>query len=723
LRLGAAILVLALGAGAAAAQGLKYPQPRKGDVVDDYAGTRVADPYRWLEDTNSAETADWVQAENVVAFGYLAGIPEREALRQRLEKLWNFERFGVPSHEGGVYVYSHNTGLQNQSVLYVQETLAAQPRALIDPNTLSSDGTVALAGGVTSPDGRYYAYGTSVSGSDWTELHVRDIASGKDLPDRLQWVKFSGESWTKDGRGFVYARYPEPVAAEQLRAANENHQLWYHRAGTPQSEDVRVYARPDKPKWLVGGGITDDGRYLVIATREGSSGKNRIYVLDLKNAKKPDFGGQPVPLFDANDATYDVVGNDGPLFYVRTNKDAPRFRVVAVKLSTPAPESWKTVVPEGADALEALDLLGNRFVASYLHDAHSVVKLFTIAGRPAGEIPLPAMGTVTQLRGRRVDSQIFYGFTSFLYPPTVFRYDVKTGKNEVFRAPKVDFDPSAYETKEVFYPSKDGTRVPMFLTYRKGIKLDGQNPTLVYAYGGFNISVTPSFSVGNLVWLEHGGIYAQPSLRGGGEYGEAWHQAGMKEKKQNVFDDYIAAAEYLIKEGYTSTPKLAISGASNGGLLVGAAMTQRPDLYAVALPAVGVMDMLRYHKFTIGWAWATEYGSSDDPAAFRYLYAYSPLHNLKPGTCYPATMVTTADHDDRVVPGHSFKFAATLQADQACDRPTLIRVETKAGHGGGKRRGSRDGGLRRPGRRRRPGLLVVIGSGPGPDLRHLSASA
>lgn len=684
LRLGAAVLTVALAAGAASAQGLKYPQPPKGDVVDDYAGTRVADPYRWLEDTNSAETGQWVQAENAVTFPYLAALPERDPLKARLEKLWNYERFGVPGHDGGIYVYSHNTGLQNQSVLFVQNTLTAEPRVLIDPNTLSSDGTVALSGGAVSPDGKYYAYGTAASGSDWQELHVRDVASARDLDDRVQWVKFSGMSWTKDGKGFVYSRYPTPDSALKMRAANENHQMWYHRVGTPQTQDFVVYARPDKPKWLMNGGVTDDGRYVVISSSEGSSGKNRIFVLDLKDPKKPDFGGKPVALFEANDASYDPIGNDGPVFYVRTNKDAPKFKIVAVKLSDPRPEAWKTLVPEGADAMEGADLLGNEFVASYLHDAHSVIKLYALDGKPAGEIALPTVGTVSQIRGRRQDSQLFYGFTSFLYPPTVFRYDVKTGKNEVFRAPKVDFDPSAYETKEVFYPSKDGTKIPMFLTYKKGLKLDGQNPTLIYAYGGFNISITPGFSVGNLVWLERGGIYAQPSLRGGGEYGESWHQAGMKEKKQNVFDDYIAAAEYLIREKYTSTPKLGIEGASNGGLLVGAAMTQRPDLYAVALPAVGVMDMLRYHKFTIGWAWATEYGSSDDPAAFKWLYAYSPLHNLKPGTCYPATMVTTADHDDRVVPGHSFKFAATLQADQACDKPVLIRIETKAGHGGGK---------------------------------------
>lgn len=669
---------------AASAQTVRYPETRKADVVDDYHGTRVADPYRWLEDTNSAETAAWVAAQNEVTAGYLESIPERAAIRKRLTELWDYPKYGAPFKEGGKYFFFKNDGLQNQSVLYIQDALDAEPRVLLDPNTLSEDGTVALTTIRVTDDGRYLGYGTAASGSDWQEFHVREIATGKDLPDRIRWVKFSGLSWTKDGKGFFYSRYPEPRDGDELLAANRDQKLYYHVLGTPQSEDRLVYERPDQPEWGINGSVTRDGRYLILYLSHGTDPRNRVYYIDLKDPEQPDLSGDVVKLLDDFDASYNVIGNDGPVFYVLTDKNAPKQRIVAIDLRDPAPSKWRTIVPESDDVLQTARIIGGRLVTLYLKDASSRIRFFALDGKPEGELPLPGIGSASAISGRPDETEMFYGFTSFLYPTTIFRYDLATGENTVFRAPEVDFDPSRYETKQVFYTSKDGTRVPMFITHRKDLNLDGTNPTYLYGYGGFNISLTPSFSVTNLVWLEMGGVYAVPNLRGGGEYGEEWHRAGTKERKQNVFDDFIAAAEYLIREGYTAPERLAIGGGSNGGLLVGAAMTQRPELFAVAHPAVGVMDMLRFHKFTIGWAWTSDYGSSDDPEGFRYLYAYSPLHNLKPGVCYPATMVTTADHDDRVVPGHSFKFAAALQAAQGCDKPTLIRVETKAGHGAGK---------------------------------------
>ena len=679
-RIGLFLLVLAGSCLMAQTDGapLIYPTAKKVDQVDDYHGVKVADPYRWLEDTDSAETKDWVEAENKLTFSYLEKIPYREAIRKRMTKLWNYERFTVPELEGGRYFFQHNDGLQNQNELFVADSLTAEPRMLLDPNTLSADGTVALSGTAITEDGKLMAYGTAASGSDWQEWHVRDVSTGKDLPDLIKWVKFSGASWTKDGKGFFYSRYDEPKDAA-LREANYFQKLYYHRLGTQQSEDAMIYNRPDNKELGFGGGVTDDGKYLVISVWQGTSPKNRLYYKDLSKPDSP-----VVKLLDEFDAQYQFIDNDGPVFWIQTDLDAPRGKLIAIDTRHPEKSNWKTVIPEGKDKLEHTGVIDNVFLLSYLKDAQAEVRVYDLKGKFLRNVDLPGIGTADGFNGKRTDKETFYAYTSFISPTTIYRYEPATGKSSVFRKPKVDFDASKYETKQVFYHSKDGTRVPMFLTYKKGLKLDGQNPTLLYAYGGFDISLTPFFSVPNLVWLEMGGIYAQPNLRGGGEYGEEWHLAGTKAHKQNVFDDFIAAAEWLIANKYTSTPKLAIRGASNGGLLIGACLTQRPDLYGVTLPHVGVMDMLRFQKFTIGWAWTSDYGSSDNAEDFKYLYAYSPLHNLKPGTKYPPTLISTADHDDRVVPGHSFKFAATMQVDQAGPAPVLIRIQTKAGHGAGK---------------------------------------
>ena len=657
---------------------LPYPQARRSDQVDDYHGTKVADPYRWLEDTDSAETHAWVEAENKLTFGYLEQIPYRQAIRDRLTKLWNYERYTVPSQHGGRYFFQHNTGLQQQNVLLVAESIHGEPRVLLDPNLLSSDGTVALAGAEISDDGKLMAYGLATSGSDWNEWHVRDIDTGKDLSDDLKWVKFSGASWSKDNKGFYYSRYDEPTGAA-MRDTNYFQKLYYHRLGTAQSDDKLIYDRPDNKELGFAGNVTDDGHYLIISVWQGTSPKNRLYYKDLTQPDSP-----VVKLLDDFDAQYNFIDNDGPVFWFHTDLDAPRGRLLAIDTRHAERANWKTLVPQGADKLEFASAVNNSFLVGYLKDAKTEVRVFDLAGAHLRDVDLPGIGTAGGFGGKRNEKETFYSFTSFLSPNTVYRYDPVAGKSSVYRQPKVDFDASRYETKQVFYNSKDGTRVPMFLTYKKGIKLDGQNPTLLYAYGGFDISLTPGFSVPTVVWLEMGGIYAQPNLRGGGEYGEEWHEGGMKLKKQNVFDDFIAAAEWLIANKYTSTPKLAIRGGSNGGLLIGACVTQRPDLFGVALPEVGVMDMLRFHKFTIGWAWTSDYGSSDNAEEFKALYAYSPLHNLKPGTKYPPTLIATSDHDDRVVPGHSFKFAATMQTDQAGPAPILIRIEVKAGHGAGK---------------------------------------
>ncbi len=657
---------------------LPYPQAKPGAQVDDYHGVKVSDPYRWLEDTDSADTHAWVEAENKLTFSYLDQIPYRKAIHGRLTKLWNYERFSAPEQEGGRYFFEHNNGLQNQNVLLAAESFNAEPRVLLDPNLLSSDGTIAVSDTAISDDGKLMAYSLATSGSDWNEWHVRDVDTGKDLPDLLKWVKFAGASWSKDGKGFYYSRYDEPTGAT-MRDANYFQKLYYHRLGSVQSEDKLIYERPDNKEMMFGGGVSDDGHYLIIHVAQGTSPNTRVYYKDLT---QPD--SQVIKLLDDFDARYEFIDNDGPVFWFETNLDAPRGRLLAIDTRHPERANWKTLVPQSADKLQFATVVNNSFLLGYLKDARTVVRVHDLSGTFLRDVDLPGIGTAVGFIGKRKDKETFYAFTSFISPTTIYRYDPVAGKSSVFRQPKVDFDSTRYETKQVFYASKDGTRVPMFLTYKKGIKLDGQNPTLLYAYGGFDISLTPAFSVPNVVWLEMGGLYAQPNLRGGGEYGEEWHQAGTKLKKQNVFDDFISAAEWLIANKYTSTPKLAILGRSNGGLLIGAVLTQRPDLFGVTLPEVGVMDMLRFHKFTIGWAWTSDYGSSDDPAEFKAIYAYSPLHNLKPGTKYPPTLIATSDHDDRVVPGHSFKFAATMQADQAGPSPVLIRIETKAGHGAGK---------------------------------------
>ena len=655
-----------------------YPIARKGDQVDDYHGVKVADPYRWLENLDSEETRKWVEEENKLTFAYLAEIPARTTIKDRLTKLWNYEKYGVPFKEGNRYFYTRNSGLQNQSVLYSVNSLDAQPQILLDPNTLSSDGTVALSGTAVSNDGKLLAYSLSASGSDWQEWKVRDITTGKDLTDDLKWSKFSNASWTRDGSGFFYVRYDEPKG-DALKDTNYFQKLYFHKTGSPQSEDVLVYERPDQKDWLFDGKVTKDGNYLIIAVSQGTDVKSRIYYKDLRTKDS-----QVVKLLDDFDAAYVFIGNDGPRFWFQTDVSAPRGKIVEIDTAKPERNNWKILVPETKETLQGVTVVDHKFIANYLKDAYTQVKIFDTTGKFIREVEFPAIGSAEGFGGEPDERETFYLFTSFTTPATIYRYDMATGKSTVFRQPQVDFNPANFETKQVFYASKDGTKVPMFITYKKGLKLDGNNPTYLYGYGGFNVSLTPEFSVGMVVWMEMGGVFAVPNLRGGNEYGEEWHQGGMKLKKQNVFDDFIGAAEWLIANKYTSTPKLAISGGSNGGLLVGAALTQRPDLFGAALPAVGVMDMLRFQKFTIGWAWVSDYGSSDNADEFKALYAYSPLHNIKAGTKYPPTLVTTADHDDRVWPGHSFKFAATLQATQAGPAPVLIRIETKAGHGAGK---------------------------------------
>lgn len=651
---------------------------------DDYHGTRIADPYRWLEDPDAPETEAWVRAQNAVTLGYLRSLPEREALRQRLTQVLDYERYSVPVSRGGRLFFFRNDGLQNQSPYYVQESLGAPPRLLLDPNLLSPDATVALAVTVPSPDGRLLLYGTSASGSDWMEFRVRDVATGVDLSDHLRWIKFSDGAWTRDGKGFFYGRYPAPGPGDAMVAANRDMKLYYHRLGTAQSEDLLVYERLDRPEWGFGATVTDDGRYLVVTVSQGTDTRTRVHFADLGDSETPKVQAAVTPLLDEFDAAYALLGNDGPIFYFQTTREAPRWRIIAVDSRAEAPGGWREVVPQAEAVLQGAALFGCSVIASYLEDAHARLRRYSLAGRFLGDIALPGLGSVTGPSGERTDPGMFYSFTSYLYPATVFRFDFSNGESTVFKRPAVGFDAALYETHQEFFTSKDGTRVPMFLTHQKGLVRDGKNRVLLYGYGGFDISLTPAFSATLIPWLERGGVYAVPNLRGGGEYGEAWHEAGMFGRKQNVFDDFIAAAEYLIAEGYTSPSRLAIEGGSNGGLLVGAVMTQRPELFGVALPAVGVMDMLRYHKFTIGWAWVSEYGSADSVSQFPVLRAYSPLHNLREGTDYPATLITTADHDDRVVPAHSFKFAAALQAASAWKRPAYIRIETKAGHGAGK---------------------------------------
>jgi prolyl oligopeptidase len=660
---------------------LRYPVARKGDVVETLHGRSVPDPYRWLEDPNSAETKAWIEAENQVTHAWLDAVPSRQRIRQRLTALWDYERFGPPSKEGPWYIFAKNNGLQNQSVIYKTRTLDGTPAVLIDPNTLSADGTVALGDVSYTEDGRHMAYSLAASGSDWLEWHVRDVESGQDLPDVIKWSKFSSASWLKDGSGFFYSRFDAPKEGETFTGVNKFQKVFFHNLGTSQDADPLIYERKDQPDWGFSSDVTDDGKYLLIYQSEGTKPENRVFVKDLT---APNATIQP--FLDKFDAEYNIVGNDGSQFYTQTDKDAPRRRVVAIELAHPDAPAWKTLIPEapGKDVLNSTRMVSNRFVTSWLSDAHSVVKVFALDGTLERDVALPSVGSVVGITGRRKDAEAFYSFSSFAYPSTVYRYDVSAGVSTVFRKPAVDFVPETFETVQVFYPSKDGTKIPLFLTYKKGLKKEGQNPTYLYGYGGFNIPMMPGFSPGVIAWMEMGGVFAQASLRGGGEYGKAWYDAGRLTHKQNVFDDFIAAAEYLIAEKYTSTPKLAIGGGSNGGLLVGACLTQRPELFGAALPAVGVLDMLRFHKFTIGWAWKSDFGDPDVAADFATLLAYSPLHNLKPGMKYPPTLITTSDHDDRVAPAHSFKFAAALQAAQGGPAPVLIRIETKAGHGAGK---------------------------------------
>ena len=661
---------------------LAYPTSQKVDQVDDYHGTKVEDPYRWLEDPDSDETKAWVEAQNQVTFEYLNEITVREKIKQRLTQLWDYEKFSIPFKEGDRalrYFYFKNDGLQNQSVLYTLISLDAEPKVLLDPNKLSEDGTVALSGVSISEDAKLMAYGLSTSGSDWQEWKVRDIETGEDISDHLKWIKFSGASWTKDNQGFFYSRYDEPNEVTKLEDVNYYQKLYYHQLGKPQSEDILIYHRPDQKEWGFSGGVTEDGRYLIISVWLGTDPKNLIFYKDLANPN-----AEVVELINEFEANYSFIDNDGDVFWFRTDLDAPRGRVIAIDTKNPARSQWQEIIPQTDEVLESVGLLNNQFVVDYLKDAHTQVKIFDLNGAFVREVELPGIGSAGGFSGKRYDTETFYSFTSFTTPATIYHYDMVSGESTIFRQPKVDLNPADYETNQVFYSSKDGTQVPMFITHKKGLQLDGNNPTYLYGYGGFNVSLTPSFSVGSLIWLEMGGVYAIPNLRGGGEYGEEWHQAGTKLNKQNVFDDFITAAEWLISHKYTKAAKLAIGGGSNGGLLVGACLTQRPDLFGAALPAVGVMDMLRFHKFTIGWAWCSEYGSAENPDEFKALYAYSPLHNLKSETSYPATMITTADHDDRVVPAHSFKFAAALQEAHAGKNPVLIRIETKAGHGAGK---------------------------------------
>ncbi len=658
---------------------LVYPNTNQVEQSDNYHGVEVKDPYRWLENPDSKSTKAWITAQNQVTTAYLENIAVKSKIQQRLTHLWDYEKYGSPFKRGQRYFYFKNDGLQNQSVLYTLESLDDEAKVLLDPNTLSSDGTVALSGLSISDDGRWMAYGLSSAGSDWVEYRVKNIATGEASLDHLQWIKFSGASWTKDHQGFFYSRYDEPNEQTKLADVNYYQKLFYHRLGTEQTEDTLIYHRPDQKEWGFSGSVTEDGKYLIISVWLGTDSKNLVFY---KNLEQPD--SEVVELISDFEASYSVIDHDGDVFWVQTDLDAPRGKVIAIALNNRDRSNWQEIIPEAPETLQSVGLLNNQFVADYLKDARSQIKIFNLDGTFIREVELPGIGSAGGFGGKRYDTETFYTFTSFTTPATIYRYDMTTGESKLFRQPQVDFDPNQYQTQQVFYSSQDGTQIPMFITHKKGIELDGNNPTYLYAYGGFNISLTPSFSISNLVWLEMGGIYAVPNLRGGGEYGEAWHQAGMKDKKQNVFDDFIAAAEWLIAQKYTSKAKLAIAGGSNGGLLVGACITQRPDLFAAAIVAVGVLDMLRFHKFTIGWAWCSEYGNPDNEQDFKTLYAYSPLHNLKKGIAYPATMITTADHDDRVVPAHSFKFAAALQAAHQGDNPVLIRIETKAGHGAGK---------------------------------------
>ncbi|MFX1677678.1 prolyl oligopeptidase family serine peptidase [Mitsuaria sp. CC2] len=668
-------------------QGLSYPATRKVDQTDNYHGTTVADPYRWLEDDNSADTKAWVQAENAVTDKFLAAMPQRLPARKLYTDLYNFEKFGVPYKEGGRYFWTRNNGLQQQAVLYTARSLKDTPQVALDPNTLSKDGTVALTGSVVSNDGRLMAYGTAGAGSDWQTWKVRDLDAGKDLDDTIEWVKFSGASWTPDGKGFFYSRYDAPKEGAALTGANYFQKVYYHRLGTPQSADTLVAENPAEKEWGFNVDVTDDGRLALINIWKGSARKNGLMLLPL-DGKGGYAGAKPVPLTVSFDAEYAPVVLDGQRLIVKTDKDAPRGRLIAIDLdkdwTAKDPKTWTTLVPETKDALTAASGVGGQLVLSYLQDAATLVRVHAPSGKHVRDIQLPGVGTAAGFGGKWNDPETFFSYTSLTTPGEIWRLDAKTGKAELFKRTQTAFEADQFESRRVFVTSKDGTKLPIFIAHRKGLKLDGSNPTLLYGYGGFNVPMTPGYGVTAATWMKMGGVYVLAVLRGGGEYGAAWHEAGTKAKKQNVFDDFIAAGEYLVASKYTQPAKLAINGGSNGGLLVGAVVNQRPDLFGAAVPQVGVMDMLRFHKFTIGWAWTSDYGSAENAADFQWLKAYSPLHTIKSGARYPAILVTTGDHDDRVVPAHSFKYTATLQAADTGPAPKLIRIETQAGHGAGK---------------------------------------
>lgn len=672
----------------------KYPETPRGPVVDDYFGTAVPDPYRWLEDVDAPDTLKWVKAQQALATPFLQALPEQAPLKRRLTELWNYERRTLPVKTAGLTFFGKNDGLQNQPVLYVKSAKGA-PRALLDPNTLAADGTTALTRWEPSSDGQFLAYALAEAGSDWETIRFRKVATGKDEPDVLTRVKFSDLAWTEDGKGVLYSSYPTAAAAAADEGSGktfeklQNHRLYYHRLGTPQSEDVLIHA-PEQATWFTGGNITEDGRYALVAVSQGSADGNRLGVYDLENPLKPVFSAEPRAVIGGDFKTINaVVGNEGSTLYLLTTEGAPKKRVVAVDLAKPAPEHWRTVVPEGADVIDAVVFADGRLLVKQLKDASSTLTRYTTQGKLLGSVKLPGLGDISGISGKAKQKDAYIQFNSFTQPASIYRLSMATGQLVRDWAPKLPFDPAAYVTEQVFYASKDGTRVPMFISYKKGLKKDGANPTLLYAYGGFNISLTPSYSPQNLAWMERGGIYAQPNLRGGGEYGEAWHEAGTKAKKQNVFDDFAAAARYLIDQKYTAPRHLGIYGRSNGGLLVGATVNQHPELFAAAVPGVGVMDMLRFHLFTVGGAWRDDYGSSETAEGFGYLYPYSPVHNVRPGVAYPATLTITADHDDRVVPGHSFKYAAAMQWANSPPqgenpKPQLIRIEERGGHGAGK---------------------------------------
>ncbi len=662
------------------AQTLRYPVTRKTDQQDNYHGTLVKDPYRWLEADTAEEVKAWVEAQNKVTFDYLSKLPGREKFKNRLSEILNYERYSAPSRAGEYYFFSKNDGLQNQSVIYYQKGLEGTPKVFLDPNTLTKDGTAAVSMLGYSNDHKYVAYAINQSGSDWQTIKVRRIEDATDMPDQLDWVKFSGASWFKDG--FFYSRYPTPEKGTEFSGKNEFHQVWYHQMGTPQSKDQLIFEDKTQPLRYYGTGVTEDEHYLFVYVSQGTYGTEIFW----KDLTKPESKLQL--LFKGFEHEYGIIDNIGSRILVSTNHGAMNNHIVSLDLNTFTPEKpyesqWKVIVPETKSLLESANTAGGKLFLNYLQDVSSHVYQYTYEGVKEREIILPAIGTAAGFGGYKEDKEVFFTFTSFTYPPAIYRYDIASGKAALFRSSNVKFNPDDYTTEQVFYPSKDGTKVPMFIIYKKGLQKNSMNPTLLYAYGGFNVNLTPSFSASRVVLLEQGAVYAMANIRGGGEYGEAWHRGGMLEKKQNVFDDFIAAGEYLVKEKYTSPARLAVQGGSNGGLLIGAVVNQRPDLFKVAFPQVGVMDMLRFHKFTVGWGWVVEYGSSDSLQQFGYLYKYSPVHNIKP-VSYPAVMVTTADHDDRVVPAHSFKYIATLQENQKGPAPVLIRIDVKAGHGAGK---------------------------------------